>query len=127
MESFISGSSREGLAVLEPLAARMFFPFVVERWIESRHALAKRFFVNAPNATALHLGFRFVLPQVKDIILNAAFQGSFKTLAECCAQAKTANTVVRKMGLYGHPGIQELLARSSLRELNRSLRPDVVK
>eukprot|EP00974_Lingulodinium_polyedra_P067630 6548897-Lingulodinium_polyedra.AAC.1 len=46
----------------------MRFTFVVERWIEGRHAITKRLFRAAPNASALHLALGLCVEPLRALL-----------------------------------------------------------
>ena len=53
--AFINGASLQTLPLLQRMVARFKFIPIVERWIESRHALLKRQLHGASHASAVHV------------------------------------------------------------------------
>jgi hypothetical protein len=67
LQAFREGADLEEMPLLESVVARMFFAFVVERWIESRHAIMGRWYRNTYNASALHYAFMASLTALTDL------------------------------------------------------------
>ena len=130
---FIQGEDLSTLAFLESCAARMFFAFVVERWIESRHAISQRFFRHAPNASALHLAYHHTVGPVSEIVLDTSggVSNDMRALVGHCASTRTARQALAATGLLHHPGVKAALGPGRInqktRALNRELRSDMVE
>ena len=82
------------LPLLHSYIARMRFVVVVERWIESRHALVKRIFGHAPNASALHLGYRLSWSSIREL-LESNRPGILEILGRHCEINRLAAKVLR--------------------------------
>ena len=127
MELFRDGTDLTQLPFLEAFFAKLAFVVVVERWVESRHAISRRIFANCPRATALHLAYHIVVPRVKAIIGKSGAE-AFQDLAMRCRQVRSASRALAAFGLSNHPTAQAALAAAgSKRGLNREGRARVVE
>ena len=115
------------LPLLEEWIAKMRFIAVVERWIEGRHAIAKRIFQAAPNASALHLGFSLAVRPIQEL-LESGKPNILETLGSHCQTMRTAGRALAKLGLWWHPVIQKMHAQlDGKRDLNRKGRGKIVE
>ena len=57
MEAFIAGVLLRELPCLEAYAARFMLVVVIERWIESRHAITKRLLARSPNGSCVQIAW----------------------------------------------------------------------
>ena len=130
LAAFRDGAELSALPSLEFLVSRMRFAPVVERWIESRHALAKRVLNMSPVTTALHLAFHLTLPRVRLRLAGGSAEVSRAVhhLAQHCKAVRSAAKALVAVGFWQHPGIQEVFARlPGRRELNTKGRSAVVE
>ena len=123
---FRDGQPLRNLPVLEGHVSKMKFCMCVERWIESRHALAKKHFSNAAVAKSLHLAFHIVMPVLRGILLGKQ-NTEMLTLADCCYETRTSLKTLEIFGLLNHPTIQKILESHSKRDLDRGGRGTVVE
>ena len=111
---------------LSTLVARLRWIAVVERWIESRHALMKRYICAAPHSSPAHLAFMGIQPPLR-LLLEARPQ-SIYGLAKHCARVTTALACVKECGMWNHPVIEGLRDRlMSRRAINRTEHGKVVE
>ena len=123
---FRDGQPLPDLPLLEGHVSKMKFCMAVERWIESRHALAKKHYSNVPVAKALHLAFHIVMPILRRIVLDKeGFE--MQILADCCYETRTSLKTLEVFGMLEHPTIQRFLEGHAKRELDRSGRGTVVE
>jgi len=116
----------QDLPVLEFAAARFYFASVTERWIESLHAIMKKYIKLACNFTAVSCVFHTVLVPLARWFRHSPDEvGLF---ARHCSDLRTAFNAIKEMGLLHHPVVQQLLlATPQLKDMNRKHRPKLVE
>eukprot|EP00969_Alexandrium_andersonii_P349924 15432157-Alexandrium_andersonii.AAC.1 len=104
LERFVEGSARlSELAVLLRYACRLRFAPVVERWVESRHSIAGRFFAGASHGSAVHLAYRFAVAAVERALADDPASGD--ALAAAMAETRTPLACLTRLGFLRHPTI----------------------
>ena len=87
MELFRDGTDLKELPFLETLFAKLVFVLVVERWIESRHAISRSILSEKPRATVVHIAFHLGVPRVKVIRMKNDLE-LLRRLVELCRRAQ---------------------------------------
>ena len=107
LEAFIAGACLGDLPDLEQQAARFMFVLVVERWIESRHAITKRSLRVASHASCVQIAWSFVFLAVTKRMEQ---QSNFvQTLSAAMGITRNAPAALSSSGLLHHPSIQGVL------------------
>ena len=114
------------LLALQKLAARLKFPTISERWVESRHAIMKRYLMSSPHASAMHLVYTGVLPLLRQTFTEDP--DAFASLAQMCTSARTPRRCLEALGLKHHAAVQRLLQGTPTKNvLDRDYKPALVE
>ena len=114
------GHPRASFPLLERWAGRFRFTPITERWIEGRHALANAHLRSTRHASAVHVAYTNILPQVQSHL--AAKPEALAELAERCIAARSPRLAVSLMGCSLHPAYVSACRKFAhkMLELNRS-------
>ena len=104
MDRFVDGTDLRDLPILEMLAAKCMFVVIVERWIESRHALTQRIVTTASNSGPVQIAWGVVRLTLERLIAGGEL--TFNRLCECFRSMRTPSQVLNFTGLFCHPDIQ---------------------
>lgn len=119
---FASGErSLDQLPFLETQVAKLKFAPVAERWIESRHSLAKRSIATAPHVTAAYIAFHGVQLPLRGKLTQTPDQ--LPVYALHCSSCRNPVTCLKAMGLWHHPRVVALLEAVGYGVLNRQYSP----
>ena len=101
--SFATGNAElDAFPELQAFVAPFRFALISERWIEGRHALAKRVLDGATNAGAVHLAFHTIMRPLQQML--TAEPTAFAELTEACRSRET--------GLHRHPTVARMVKLS---------------
>lgn len=101
----------------------MRFASVSERWIESRHAIAKRHLSNAPNSSATHLAFHGLQRPLRDFFQSGATD--LEELAAFCERMSKPIDCLREMGFWQHPVVVRLREAVPHWKINHNLQSEI--
>ena len=107
LEAFIAGACLGDLPDLEQQAARFMFVLVVERWIESRHAITKRSLRVATHASCVQIAWSFVF-----LAVTKRMEQQNNFVQNCSAAmgiTRNAPAALSSSGLLHHPSNQGVL------------------
>ena len=109
------------LPFLETQAAKFKFAPVVERWVESRHALLKRSITSALHVTATYVAYHGVQLPLRSRLTQTPTD--LAVYARCCSTTRNPVACLKVMGLWQHPRVLALRQAVTLRSLNRHHSP----
>ena len=104
MDRFVGGTDLCDLPILEMLAAKCMFVMIVERWIESRHALTQRIVSTAPNSGPVQIAWGVVRLTLEKLLASGEL--SFLRLCNSFRVMRTPPQVLEFTGLFSHPTMQ---------------------
>ncbi len=121
------GIDLHDLPVLERIVGRFAFIPIAERWVESLHAKAKKDLMGAPHFSSVHLAFKSMQRQLRDVLVD--HPELLIEMSEHCTTVKNPRASLEAMGLWMHPDVQEKLGDElgSVRGFGRHLRPWVIE
>ena len=118
LQRFANGqASLQELPFLQLEAAKLRFASVSERWIESRHAIAKRYLAAAPHVTATHIAYHGIQKPLRELF--ATRFDELPALAEACASCRNPTACLRSMGMWQCPAVERLKEANPRWHLNR--------
>ena len=90
------------------------FVMVVERWIESQHAMLKKDLAHTTHVTCAHIAYMNIQSGLRDYLESSPT--AVLELARCCSQTRNSKQALDVAGLSNHPSVCLILQGFNMKQ-----------